>query len=80
LFGVNAVHRAGLHAQFILGTGVGNYVCHMFGRLQLRGHSLYSRKEEVKLDIVFGMGGPFHALSAGVGLLTRKSYSSRDED
>jgi hypothetical protein len=52
----------------------------MFGRLQLRGHSLYSRKEEVKLDIVFGMGGPFHALSAGVGLLTRKSYSSRDED
>src|ERR1039457_5220375 len=28
LFGVDAIHRAGLHAQFILGTGIGNYVCH----------------------------------------------------
>jgi hypothetical protein len=28
LLGVDAVHRAGLHAQFILGTGIGNYVCH----------------------------------------------------
>ena len=31
LLGVDAVHRAGLHAQFILGTGVGNYVCHESG-------------------------------------------------
>jgi anaerobic selenocysteine-containing dehydrogenase len=28
LLGVDAIHRAGLHAQFILGTGIGNYVCH----------------------------------------------------
>jgi hypothetical protein len=25
---VNAVHRAGVHAEGILGAGVGNYVCH----------------------------------------------------
>lgn len=28
LLGVNAVNGAGLHAQFILGTSIGNYVCH----------------------------------------------------
>src|SRR5208283_1778175 len=30
LLGVDAVHRASFHAQFILGTGVRNYVCHAF--------------------------------------------------
>ena len=29
LLRVNAVNRAGLHAQFVLGTGIGNDVCHM---------------------------------------------------
>ena len=28
LLGVDAVHRAGLHAQLVLRTGIGNYVCH----------------------------------------------------
>jgi hypothetical protein len=25
---VNAIHRAGLDAQLVLGTGIRNYVCH----------------------------------------------------
>ena len=29
LLGVDAVHRAGLHAQFVLGTGVCDYICHV---------------------------------------------------
>ncbi len=34
LLGMDAIHRAGLHAQFIFRTGIRNYVCHMPVRVQ----------------------------------------------
>ena len=35
LLGVDAIHRAGLYAQLVLGAGVGDYVCHMRWVMQL---------------------------------------------
>ena len=56
LLGVDAVHRAGLHAQFILGTGIGNYVCHTtWSAIPMPAPN--SRKQEAKLDNRARVGG-----------------------
>jgi hypothetical protein len=56
LLGVDAVYRAGLHAQFILGTGIGNYVCHGSG-IAIPVPASNRRKQEVKLNNSPGVGG-----------------------
>ena len=57
LLGVDAVHRAGLHAQFILGTGIGNYVCHKNRTCNSAASYQTKRKQEVKLDNRAWVGG-----------------------
>src|ERR1017187_1329714 len=64
LLRVDAIDRAGLQAQFVLGTGIGNDVCHIACVLQLPGQppkTPTSRKEGVNIHSPVGLGARWHA-------------------
>jgi hypothetical protein len=54
---VNAIHRASRHAELVFRASIGDYVCHIPGRVQFRGHPLNTSKSEVNINNRFGWVG-----------------------
>src|SRR5436305_15205027 len=63
LLRMNAIHRAGLHAQLVLRTGIGDDVGHMAVWAAIRLPRASSRKQEVKLYNMARLGGGIHPIA-----------------